>query len=70
MKIPEAVMQPGLLFGKEKFMENRNEAVITSVEQLNDYLKEYGDGGTIISIVLEPAGEQTKKGGGVNGAGV
>lgn len=51
-------------------MENRNEAVITSVEQLNDYLKEYGDGCTIISIVLETAGEQTKKGGGINGAGV
>ena len=51
-------------------MENKNETVITSVEQLNDYLKEHGDGRTVVSIVLELAGEKTGEGGDTNGAGV
>ncbi len=63
-------MRSVFLSGKGALMENRNEVVITSVEQLNDYLREHGGGGTIISIILESAGEQTKKGGDANGTRV
>ena len=44
-------------------MEGKNEVVLTSVEQLNEYLNEMGDDKTIISIVLELAGEEVKEGG-------
>lgn len=44
-------------------MEGKNEVVLTSVEQLNEYLKKMGDDKTIISIVLELAGEEVKEGG-------
>ena len=49
-------------------MENRNETVLESVEQLNEYLREHGDGRTVISIVLELAGEKIGEGSGTDGA--
>lgn len=44
-------------------MEEKKEVVLTSVEQLNEYLNEMSDDKSIISIVLELAGEEIKEGG-------
>ena len=48
-------------------MEDKNEVVLTSVEQFKEYLKEHGDDRTIISIVLELAGKEPQEGGETNG---
>ena len=61
-------MLPGLPVRKGSIMENRNETVLESVEQLNEYLREHGDGRTVISIVLELAGEKIGEGSGTDGA--
>lgn len=44
--------------------------VFTSVEQFNEYLNEHDDGRTVISIILELAGENTGERSGTNDAGV
>ena len=44
-------------------MEDKNEVVLTSVEQFKEYLKEHGDDKTIISIVLELADKEPREGG-------
>lgn len=44
-------------------MEEKKETVLTSVEQLNEYLKENGDEKTVISIVLELTGTDIAKSG-------
>ena len=48
-------------------MEDKNEVVLTSVEQFKEYPKEHGDDKTIISIVLELADKEPKEGGGTDG---
>lgn len=48
-------------------MEDKNEVVLTSVEQFKEYLKEHGDDRTIISIVLELAGSKPQEGGETHG---
>lgn len=48
-------------------MEDKNEVVLTSVEQFKEYLKEHGDDKTIISIVLELADKEPREGGGTDG---
>jgi hypothetical protein len=48
-------------------MEKQNEVMLTSVEQLNEYLKENANENTIISIVLETTGKELIEGGGANG---
>lgn len=53
--------------GKENHMKEKHGVVLTSVEQLNEYLKENADGRTVISIILELAGEKMGEGGGENG---
>lgn len=54
---------PVRLPGKDRFMEEKKETVLTSVEQLNEYLKENGDEKTVISIVLELTGTDIAKSG-------
>ncbi len=39
------------------------EVTLTSAEQLNEYLREHSDDKTIISVVLELAGEEPVEGG-------
>ncbi len=41
-------------------MEN-NEVLITSVEQLKEYLEENCDDNTIVSIVVEPVGKEAEE---------
>ena len=48
-------------------MEDKNEVVLTSVEQFKEYLKEHGDDKTIISIVLELADKEPREGGDLDG---
>ena len=50
-------------FGKDKYMEEK-EVVLTSVEQFEEYLKNTADDKTVISVVLELAGEDADKEGG------
>ena len=45
-------------FGKDSHMEEK-EVVLTSVEQLNEYLHKTADEKSVISIVLELAGTKT-----------
>lgn len=47
----------------------RSEVTLTSVEELNEYLRENGDGKTVISIVLELTGTDIKEDGAANGEG-
>lgn len=42
-------------------MEEKKEVVLTSVEELNEYLRENGDEETIVSIVLEFTGTDKKE---------
>lgn len=48
----------------ERNKENgvRPEVVLTSVEELNEYLRKNGDGKTVISIVLELTGTNIEEG--------
>lgn len=48
-------------------MEDKNEVVLTSVEQFKEYLKEHGDDKTIISIVLELVDKEPREGGDLDG---
>lgn len=41
-------------------MEN-NEILLTSVEQFKEYLNEHCDDNTIVSIVMEPVGEEPEE---------
>ncbi len=48
------------IYGKEETMEN-NEILLTSVEQFKEYLNEHCDDNTIVSIVMEPVGEEAEE---------
>ena len=39
----------------------KNEVLLTSVEQLKEYLDEHCDDDTIVSIVVEPAGDEAEE---------
>lgn len=47
----------------------RSEVTLTSVEELNEYLRENGDGKTVISIVLELTGTDIEEDGAASGEG-
>ena len=49
---------------ERSLMGEKKELVLTSVEELNEYLRENGDGETIVSIVLELTGTDKKEGSG------
>lgn len=51
-------------------MGKKKELVLNSVEELNEYLREKGNGRTVISVILELAENQKKKGGREDGRGV
>ena len=46
----------------KKINEVRSEVTLTSVAELNEYLRENGDGKTVISIVLELTGTDIEEG--------
>ena len=48
-------------------MEENKEILLTSAEELNEYLKKTGDDRTVISIVLELAGNEATEGGDTDG---